>query len=95
MATFRALLGHPHSAGRTRLEAVFLAKDDAIEFDGKVTEALSNGMYRVELDNGHNVIAYLSGKMRKFYIRIVLGDRVRVAVSPYDLQRGRIVYRER
>lgn len=72
-----------------------LAKDDAIEFDGKVTEALSNGMYRVELDNGHNVIAYLSGKMRKFYIRIVLGDRVRVAVSPYDLQRGRIVYRER
>lgn len=72
-----------------------LPKDDAIEFDGKVTEALSNGMYRVELDNGHNVIAYLSGKMRKFYIRIVLGDRVRVAVSPYDLQRGRIVYRER
>ena len=72
-----------------------LAKDDAIEFDGKVSEALSNGMYRVELDNGHKVIAYLSGKMRKFYIRIVLGDRVRVAVSPYDLQRGRIVYRER
>lgn len=72
-----------------------MAKDDAIEFDGKVIEALSNGMYRVELDNGHAVIAYLSGKMRKFYIRIVLGDRVRVAVSPYDLQRGRIVYRER
>lgn len=72
-----------------------MPKDDSIEFDGKVTEALSNGMYRVELDNGHNVIAYLSGKMRKFYIRIVLGDRVRVAVSPYDLQRGRIVYRER
>lgn len=72
-----------------------MSKDDAIEFDGKVIEALSNGMYRVELDNGHSVIAYLSGKMRKFYIRIVLGDRVRVAVSPYDLQRGRIVYRER
>lgn len=72
-----------------------MPKEDAIEFDGKVTEALSNGKYRVELDNGHSVIAYLSGKMRKFYIRIVLGDRVRVAVSPYDLQRGRIVYRER
>ena len=70
-----------------------LPKDDAIEFDGKVTEALSNGMYRVELDNGHNVIAYLSGKMRKFYIKILPGDRVTVELSPYDLTKGRIVYR--
>ena len=72
-----------------------MSKEDAIELEGAVTEALSNGMYRVHLDNGHSVIAYLSGKMRKFYIRIVLGDRVRVAVSPYDLARGRIVYRQR
>ena len=72
-----------------------MSKEDAIELEGEVTEALSNGMYRVHLDNGHSVIAYLSGKMRKFYIRIVLGDRVRVAVSPYDLARGRIVYRQR
>ena len=72
-----------------------MAKEDAIELEGEVTEALSNGMYRVKLDNGHSVIAYLSGKMRKYYIRIVLGDRVRVAVSPYDLERGRIVYRQR
>lgn len=72
-----------------------MPKEDAIELEGEVTEALSNGMYRVKLDNGHSVIAYLSGKMRKYYIRIVLGDRVRVAVSPYDLERGRIVYRQR
>ena len=72
-----------------------MSKEDAIELEGEVTDALSNGMYRVKLDNGHSVIAYLSGKMRKYYIRIVLGDKVRVAVSPYDLERGRIVYRQR
>ena len=69
--------------------------NDAIEVEGTVTEVLPNANFRVELENGHKILAYLSGKMRKFYIRIVLGDRVRVAVSPYDLQRGRIVYRER
>ena len=70
-----------------------LAKDDAIEFDGKVSEALSNGMYRVELDNGHKVLAHVSGKIRKNFIRILPGDKVKVELSPYDLQRGRIVYR--
>jgi translation initiation factor IF-1 len=63
--------------------------------DGTVTEALPNTTFRVKLDNDHDVLAYLSGKMRKFYIRVLLGDRVRVELSPYDLDRGRIVYRFR
>jgi translation initiation factor IF-1 len=61
--------------------------------EGTVTESLPNTTFRVELDNGHEVLAYLSGKMRKYYIRVLLGDRVRVELSPYDLERGRIVYR--
>jgi len=61
--------------------------------DGEVVEALPNAMFRVKLDNDHEVIAYAAGKMRKFYIRILLGDRIKVEVSPYDLQRGRITYR--
>ena len=68
-------------------------KEDKIETEGTITEALPNTQFRVELDNGHHVLAYLSGKMRKYYIRILLGDRVRVELSPYDLTRGRIVYR--
>jgi translation initiation factor IF-1 len=68
-------------------------KEDKIETEGTVVEALPNTQFRVELDNGHKVLAYLSGKMRKYYIRILLGDRVRVELSPYDLTRGRIVYR--
>ncbi|MFQ6015595.1 MAG: translation initiation factor IF-1 [Anaerolineae bacterium] len=67
---------------------------EKIEFDGTVVEALPNAQFKVELDDGgHQVLAYLSGKMRKYYIRVLLGDRVRVEVSPYDLERGRIVYR--
>ena len=69
--------------------------DDKIEMEGTVVEALPNTQFTVELDNGHKVLAYLSGKMRKYYIRILLGDRVRVEVSPYDLSRGRIVYRQK
>jgi translation initiation factor IF-1 len=61
--------------------------------DGTVVEALPNTMFRVELEDGHQLLAYLSGKMRKYYIRVLLGDRVRVEISPYDLERGRIVYR--
>lgn len=72
-----------------------LAKEEAIEVEGKVKESLPNTMFRVELQNGHVVLAHLSGKMRRHYIRIVPGDRVRVALSPYDLNRGRIIYRER
>lgn len=67
--------------------------DDKIEVEGTVVEALPNAMFRVELDNGHEVLAYLSGKMRKYYIRVLLGDRVKVELSPYDLTRGRITYR--
>ncbi len=69
------------------------ATQEKLVLDGKITEALPNTSFRVELENGHNVLAYLSGKMRKFYIRVLLGDRVRVELSPYDLERGRIIYR--
>ncbi len=73
-----------------------VAKEEAIEVEGIVREALPNTMFRVELKNGgHLILAHLSGKMRKHYIRIVPGDTVRVALSPYDLSRGRIIYRER
>jgi translation initiation factor IF-1 len=68
-------------------------KEEKIELEGTVVEALPATQFRVKLDNDHMVLAYLSGKMRKYYIRILLGDRVRVEVSPYDLNRGRIVYR--
>jgi translation initiation factor IF-1 len=68
-------------------------KEEKIEVEGTVVEALPGTQFRVELDNGHEVLAYLSGKMRKYYIRILLGDRVRVELSPYDLTRGRITYR--
>jgi len=79
------------------LTGVNVAKEEAIEVEGVVREALPNTMFRVELDNqnGHLILAHLSGKMRKHYIRIVPGDRVRIALSPYDLSRGRIIYRER
>ena len=76
-------------------EEDFLAKEEAIEVDGKVKESLPNTMFRVELENGHVILAHLSGKMRKHYIRIVPGDRVKVALSPYNLTRGRIIYREK
>ena len=72
-----------------------MAKEEKIELEGKVTEALPATQFKVELDNGHEVLAYLSGKMRKYYIRILLGDRVKVAISPYDLTRGRITFRYR
>lgn len=72
-----------------------MAKEEAIEVEGIVKEALPNTMFRVELKNGHTILTHLSGKMRKYYIRIVPGDKVRVALSPYDLTRGRIIYRER
>lgn len=68
-------------------------KEKAIEVEGKVVEPLPNAMFRVELDNGHKILAHISGKMRMHYIRILPGDRVAVEMSPYDLSRGRIVYR--
>lgn len=67
--------------------------EEKIETEGVVVEALPGTQFRVELENGHEILAYLSGKMRRYYIRILLGDRVKVEISPYDLTRGRIVYR--
>ena len=66
---------------------------EKLNLDGKIVEALPNTSFKVELENGHTVLAYLSGKMRKYYIRVLLGDKVRVELSPYDLDRGRIIYR--
>ena len=70
-----------------------MAKQSSIEQDGTIVEALSNAMFRVELENGHQVIAHISGKMRMNYIRILPGDKVGVEMSPYDLSRGRIIFR--
>jgi translation initiation factor IF-1 len=72
-----------------------MAKDDLIEFDGIVREVLPGGLFRVEIDDEHLVLAHLAGKMRRFRIKVVLGDRVTVAVTPYDPNRGRVVYRAR
>lgn len=72
-----------------------MAKEGAIEIEGTVVEALANTQFRVELENGHKVLATLAGKMRKNFIRIVPGDKVVVEISPYDLNRGRIIFRER
>ena len=70
-----------------------MAKDDVIEVDGKVVDTIPNAMFTVELENGHQVLATISGKIRKNYIRILPGDKVQVELSPYDLTRGRITYR--
>jgi len=70
-----------------------MAKQASIEQDGTIVEALSNAMFRVELENGHQLIAHISGKMRMNYIKILPGDRVKLEMSPYDLTKGRIVYR--
>ncbi|MCK5498971.1 MAG: translation initiation factor IF-1 [Gammaproteobacteria bacterium] len=72
-----------------------MAKEDVIEMDGIITETLPNTMFRVELENGHIITAHISGKMRKHYIRILTGDKVTVEMTPYDLSKGRITYRER
>ncbi len=72
-----------------------MAKGDAIEVEGTVIEPLPNAMFRVELENGHRVLAHISGKMRMNFIRILPGDRVTVELSPYDLTRGRITYRKK
>lgn len=72
-----------------------MAKEDSIEMQGTILETLPNTMFRVELENGHVVIAHISGKMRKNYIRILTGDKVTVQLTPYDLTKGRIVFRTR
>jgi translation initiation factor IF-1 len=77
------------------MEVCMAKEEDKIQVEGTIVEALPGTQFRVRLDNGHEVLAYLSGRMRKYYIRILLGDRVRVEMSPYDLTRGRIVYRQK
>ena len=80
-----------HTTERSRNEG--MAKEDLLEFQGTVIELLPNAMFRVQLENGHKVLAHISGKMRMHYIRILPGDRVKVELSPYDLTRGRITFR--
>jgi len=72
-----------------------MGKEEKITVEGTVVEALPATQFKVRLENGHEVLAYLSGKMRRYYIRILLGDQVKVEISPYDLNRGRIVYRQK
>jgi translation initiation factor IF-1 len=72
-----------------------MAKEELIEFEGTVTEAMPSDRYRVELENGINILAYTSGKMRRYRIRVVAGDKVKVEMSPYDLSKGRISFREK
>ena len=86
---------HPSVYSSVRLKESPLAKqkEDAIVLEGTITESLPNAMFRVELENGHQVLAHISGKMRMHYIRILPGDKVQVELTPYDLTRGRITYR--
>ncbi len=72
-----------------------MAKDDIIEFEGEVIDTLPNTLFKVRLENGHEIIAHISGKMRKHYIRILTGDKVKVEMTPYDLSKGRISFRHR
>ncbi len=100
MATLRCCIASSHSflhnsrAPATR-EPRKLAKEDALQMEGVVTETLPNTTFRVQLENGHIVTAHISGKMRKNYIRILTGDKVTVELTPYDLTKGRITYRGR
>jgi translation initiation factor IF-1 len=84
---------HQHTTTYLRIAEDMAKKDGVIEIEGTVVEALPNAFFRVELTNGHKVLAHISGKMRQHYIRILPEDRVVVELSPYDLNRGRIVYR--
>ena len=89
---FRTLYDRPNVLNR---KETYVAKQDLIEMEGTVTESLPNAMFRVDLDNGFNVLAHISGKIRRNYIKILPGDRVKVELTPYDLEKGRITYRLR
>ena len=89
MIGFRILTGFGHQTVKKKS----MAKEEAIEVEGRVIEPLPNAMFRVELENGHKVLAHISGKMRMHFIKILPGDKVTVELSPYDLTRGRITYR--
>ena len=84
---------HRNPSPNKELKTLPKPKDDVIVMEGKVVEPLPSATFRVELDNGHSVLAHISGKMRRHYIRILPGDRVQVELTPYDLSRGRITYR--
>lgn len=92
LSLFGARSGHDVRSRISVQGGSFVAKD-VIEVEGKVTETLPNAMFRVELENGHEILAHVSGKIRMHYIRILPGDRVTVEMSPYDLTKGRITYR--
>jgi translation initiation factor IF-1 len=94
-ATAERSPGDPRRAASGSKGAVIASKEEKIEMEGEVVEALRNRMFRILLDNGHETLGYTAGKMRRYRIRIFLGDRVKVELSPYDLDRGRIVYRYR
>jgi translation initiation factor IF-1 len=84
----------PAARHNTTTEDVLISeKEEKLEFEGEITEALRGRMFRIQLDNGHETLGYLGGRMKRYRIRVLLGDRVRVELSPYDLSRGRIVYR--
>jgi translation initiation factor IF-1 len=83
------------SAQRSERRQAIAEREEKIELEGEVVESFRSGMYKVALDNGHETLAYTAGKMRRYRIRILPGDRVTVELSPYDLTRGRIVYRQR
>ena len=86
---------HAHASTPEVVDTLAKPKDDTILVEGTISEALPNAYFRVELDNGHKVLAHISGKMRMHYIRIAPGDRVQVELTPYDLSRGRITFRYR
>ena len=90
--------GEQQTSAFSELMSLFqepMAKEEAIEVQAVVKEALPNGFFKVEMENGHEILAHISGKMRKYYIRVLPGDQVTVALSPYDLTRGRITFRNR
>ena len=84
-----------HNTTQQMMEGVILSKEDVIEIEGTILEALPNAMFQVELQNGHKILAHVSGKLRMNYIRIVPGDKVTIEMSPYDLTRGRITWRSK
>jgi len=85
----------PGALGVITKEVVIAQKEDKIELQGEVVEAFRNGLFKIMLDNGHTTLGYTAGKMRRYRIRINPGDRITIELSPYDLERGRIVYRDR
>jgi translation initiation factor IF-1 len=89
----RAVVAAAATASLNERSNVIAGKEEKVEMEGEVIEALRNRMYRIQLDNGHETLGYMAGRMKRYRIRIMLGDRVKIELSTYDLARGRIVYR--